>query len=356
MQLKLGDNIKRLRKAKEMTQENLAKLLNISSAAVSKWESNDSYPDITMIIPLAQIFEVSIDELMDYNKTKVEAQIHHIISKYHELSRIGKFEEAKILILKARNDYPNDYQIMDLYMWFVAGGSADNNPEILNLHHDEFMQICNTLLENCSEERLRLNTINMKAKLLHAKKDTNGALEILKGFPSWYLASEQKTEQLFAKNTPEFRYWIRKNMIELLDFASNKVVKAIWYQLDLTTDEKIARVCTYAATLKELSNKPDWGFLSYIVSLTYGELCGKISYLRDRDEDIIAIRELQYEAANTATIAAKTDHVLHDYIFQAIGADNYIQWLIHFHKTNEFATTKRLRENQKFLTLLKKYQ
>jgi transcriptional regulator with XRE-family HTH domain len=91
MQLKLGDNIKRLRKAKEMTQENLAKLLNISSAAVSKWESNDSYPDITMIIPLAQIFEISIDELMDYNKTKVEAQIQYIISKYHELSKIGKF-------------------------------------------------------------------------------------------------------------------------------------------------------------------------------------------------------------------------------------------------------------------------
>lgn len=111
MQLKLGDNIKRLRKAKEMTQENLAKLLSISSAAVSKWESNDSYPDITMIIPLAQIFDVSIDELMDYNKTKIETEIDQIVKTYHELSRMGKFEESKALILKARNDYPNDYRL-----------------------------------------------------------------------------------------------------------------------------------------------------------------------------------------------------------------------------------------------------
>jgi DNA-binding XRE family transcriptional regulator len=44
MELKIGNNIKRLRKNKGMTQEQLAELLNISSAAVSKWESGDTYP------------------------------------------------------------------------------------------------------------------------------------------------------------------------------------------------------------------------------------------------------------------------------------------------------------------------
>jgi hypothetical protein len=241
-------------------------------------------------------------------------------------------------------------------MWFVAGGSADNNPEILNLHHDEFMQICNTLLDNCTEESLRLNTISMKAKLLHAMGDTNGALEILKGFPSWYLTSEQKTEQLFAKDTPEFRYWIRKNMYELLDFASNKVVKTIWYQNDLTVEEKMERASVYADVLSEFSKKQGWEFLSYIASGTYAELCGKLSLLTDRDEDIIRFRKMQFESAKAATIAAEKDKILKDYIFEDSGADNYLNWLINYYETNEFGTVKRLRMNPKFMELLKDYK
>lgn len=45
MKLKIGENIKRLRKQKGLTQEQLAELLNVSCAAVSKWESCDTYPD-----------------------------------------------------------------------------------------------------------------------------------------------------------------------------------------------------------------------------------------------------------------------------------------------------------------------
>ena len=59
----LGENIARLRKEKGMTQEDLAKELNISYQAVSKWENGISSPDISNIKLLAQFFGVSIDML-----------------------------------------------------------------------------------------------------------------------------------------------------------------------------------------------------------------------------------------------------------------------------------------------------
>ncbi|MBQ3482528.1 MAG: helix-turn-helix domain-containing protein [Oscillospiraceae bacterium] len=59
----LGDNIARLRKEKGMTQEELARELNISYQAVSKWENGVSSPDISNIKLLAQFFGVSIDML-----------------------------------------------------------------------------------------------------------------------------------------------------------------------------------------------------------------------------------------------------------------------------------------------------
>lgn len=59
----LGENIARLRKEKGLTQEELAKELNISYQAVSKWENGISSPDISNIKLIAQLFGVSIDAL-----------------------------------------------------------------------------------------------------------------------------------------------------------------------------------------------------------------------------------------------------------------------------------------------------
>lgn len=68
MEITIGENIKRLRRSKGMTQEELAEILNISNAAVSKWERGDSLPDISMLFPLADYFGVSVDTLMGHKK------------------------------------------------------------------------------------------------------------------------------------------------------------------------------------------------------------------------------------------------------------------------------------------------
>lgn len=60
----LGTMISLLRKDKGMTQLELAKLLNVTDKAVSKWERDISCPDINSLPRLAEILEVSVDELM----------------------------------------------------------------------------------------------------------------------------------------------------------------------------------------------------------------------------------------------------------------------------------------------------
>ena len=60
----LGNRIQRYRKARKMTQEELAERLNITSQAVSKWETDNSYPDLDLLCKLAEIFNCSLDELM----------------------------------------------------------------------------------------------------------------------------------------------------------------------------------------------------------------------------------------------------------------------------------------------------
>ena len=60
----LGTKISELRKSKGLTQEQLAIQLNVSSQAVSKWETNLSIPDLPILIELSNIFNVTLDELI----------------------------------------------------------------------------------------------------------------------------------------------------------------------------------------------------------------------------------------------------------------------------------------------------
>ena len=59
MKLNMGDTLRQLRRARNLTQEEVAAQLGISFQAVSKWERNEGYPDITLLPVLARFFGVS---------------------------------------------------------------------------------------------------------------------------------------------------------------------------------------------------------------------------------------------------------------------------------------------------------
>ena len=62
--MKLGQTIAELRKQNNMTQAEVAEALHISYQAVSKWERDESLPDITLLQSIAELFQVSVDKLL----------------------------------------------------------------------------------------------------------------------------------------------------------------------------------------------------------------------------------------------------------------------------------------------------
>jgi len=66
-EMSLGEKIQVLRKQKGMTQDQLADMLNVSRQAVSKWETNESQPDIERLIEIGNLFNVSVDFLIKDN-------------------------------------------------------------------------------------------------------------------------------------------------------------------------------------------------------------------------------------------------------------------------------------------------
>lgn len=95
--MSLSHNIKRLRLDKELTQEQLAAALGVSPQAVSKWETSETYPDGSLLVPLARELGVSLDELFDNDAVSMADISQRIIALLHNTEKKERFNVAREL-------------------------------------------------------------------------------------------------------------------------------------------------------------------------------------------------------------------------------------------------------------------
>ena len=99
-QEKIGKFIAKNRKDKGLTQEVLAEKLGISTNAVSKWERGLSFPDVSLFKKLCSELDISIEELINGEKSKsTESKDKAIIASLEEKTKIEKKSKKKILVL-----------------------------------------------------------------------------------------------------------------------------------------------------------------------------------------------------------------------------------------------------------------
>lgn len=103
----LPANLKKYRILKELTQEDVAEFLGITPQSVSKWERGESYPDITLLPALANIFETSVDLLLGMDTIRAEETRYNIHKKAVEYQRNGNLDMAEKTYRDALLIYPN---------------------------------------------------------------------------------------------------------------------------------------------------------------------------------------------------------------------------------------------------------
>jgi transcriptional regulator with XRE-family HTH domain len=81
--MKIGENIKKYRIKRNMTQEQLANIVGVSSQAVSKWECEDTIPDGALFIPIADALGISLDRMCGHEKV-YESDTYYAITKLIE--------------------------------------------------------------------------------------------------------------------------------------------------------------------------------------------------------------------------------------------------------------------------------
>ena len=128
-QIKIGVFLKELRRAKGLTQEQLAEVLNVSSRTVSRWETGSNMPDISMLVEIAVFYDVSIPEIVQGEREsetmdKETRETAVAMAKYSQNEvKMGKQNVVGILmsafgvfvIVSALSIFPNDSSWGSIY-------------------------------------------------------------------------------------------------------------------------------------------------------------------------------------------------------------------------------------------------
>lgn len=181
MRVKLYENIKKFRKKRKMTQEQLAEAMGVSVSAVYKWESNQSIPDINLILEMADLFNTSTDILIGYEWRN--SNVTNFLDRIATLTRKKEYEEATMEAEKALKSYPNNFDIVyqSALLYLELGEDAEhrelNNRAIELLNH-----ACELIAQNQDDtvSEVSIRTQIAKAHLL--LHNTEAALRILKKY------------------------------------------------------------------------------------------------------------------------------------------------------------------------------
>ena len=157
--MSIGSTIKRLRREKDITQEQLAEYLGITSRAISQWECDRTAPDISQIPALCHIFDISSDALLGIDVEKNNEEIQKYLFEANELGNQGKNVERTTLLREANRRFPRDYKIMEqLADAIVCEYSRKGIKE-----YDEVFGLCNRIISECTDSTTRYKAIHTLA-------------------------------------------------------------------------------------------------------------------------------------------------------------------------------------------------
>lgn len=110
--MKINEIIRTLRKEQNLTQEQVANFLGVSAPAVNKWENAISYPDITLLAPLARLLKTNVDTLLSFQEELTEPEINQFIQDLlTEHGSLG-FEKTFQKASDKTKEYPNCYKLI----------------------------------------------------------------------------------------------------------------------------------------------------------------------------------------------------------------------------------------------------
>lgn len=319
MKIYFGENLKNLRIQKGLTQEKLANFLGVSYQTISKWEHDDTYPDITTLPTIAKFFNVSIDELLGANKAENEEEIEEQIKAYDNLTDKRLMWD---LIRTLKEKFSNDFRVLIRYIAYLSRYSDDKCKK-----HSEVLAIYENIQQNCTDDQIRITAKRALIELYHSlsKKDDSeisfdDCEKIILQMPRMR-DSKETFSFFYPQNHPEREENIRKTIEEEILLLHTHFESYYFFNDEFDVNFKLELCNKEIEFLKFIYDDGNYGKLWQVMIHNYAHLAIRYSQKGDTDSTLTYLKK-------SAELAVKFDcmdrvSVMHSTLFEGKQFDKY---------------------------------
>lgn len=252
--MKINEVIRTLRKEEGYTQEQVANYLGVTAPAVNKWEKGVSYPDITLLPPLARLLNTSIDQLLSFKSSLTQLEIQTFISDLNDAYQTDGFEVAFNKGQDLITTYPNSDHLIFSIAQLAYAYLAMLNAEV-DVYEPQIIKLYQRLLTTQDSELL-IAVQSALANIYTHRFEFEAAREIINRIPNQGMDKRYLEAKIYEK---EERLDLAYEIYETMLFKNANTICQI-LQLMLTLQQKQNTDChetveliQKTATLFELS-------------------------------------------------------------------------------------------------------
>lgn len=343
--MQIGTNIKRLRRAKDMTQESLAEYLGVSVSAVSQWESEKTAPDLSLLPPLCHLLGVTSDQLLGIDLEAKERRIEEIIIKANSRRR-GYNAEAYKILADGLREYPDSFKIMQdlMYTIFPLIYDTDYSEKERKNFCDEIIRLGELMLEKCVDDNYRHSAIQLLCFVYAKNGNRERAVELAMKMPTIAVSRMMLLSNIYIG---EEGYQCDKQLLNnLIQFLSNKIVaygrKRDNGEFYYTEDDKAVLRDKQIAFLSLMFEDGDMGFYHCHLANTHAE---QASYYAKKNDS----------ADTLAHLTKAADHAIGFVTYSTQECFVHTSLLLRGHQCNgtEFTTSDSDNDAQVLLNRMK---
>jgi transcriptional regulator with XRE-family HTH domain len=152
MSIYFSEKFKRLRKDRDLTQEQIADIFHVSPKCVSRWETGANYPDVETLPHIAIFFKVTLDELLGTAEILSEEKANEYTRDIRNLLNSGKLYDAIDLARKAIKEYPLNYGLQGLLIQALSTACDEKSSENFEKYKSEIITVGERAINNKPDE------------------------------------------------------------------------------------------------------------------------------------------------------------------------------------------------------------
>ena len=276
--MQLGRRIKELRKKRNITQQDLAEMLGVSYQAISRWENNITSPDITALPVLANIFNVTVDYLLDVNINENTQIIENIYKQSWELCVNQKHKEAQELLEEKTKLFPNNYFLKNelLNIYYVL--MYDNDKEI---YQDKIIDLANEIINNCLISDYKFSAIKALILIYGSKKEFVKGKELLELLPDSSYSKDHLKEYTITGDEKEIA--IQEQTDNILSSFEHIIYNTMFKK---PVGERSRYLKKYIQLLDLIYDDKDYGIYNYNLYLNYLNCAKDYANIKDSCETL----------------------------------------------------------------------